>query len=165
HPVARNLDPELDRPGVGAARDHHVRPLTVAAGVQPLNDPSVLPERRFAQRRPEQLDPATFPLVGECRSQAEPVGRPERAEPFTELGGPIVELSCFLPGDAIDGAGDEQLVDGAAVRTDGFEQVLRDLREAGAGVLAVPNQPIENVIARISSMSPPAARMTPSYEP
>src|SRR5262245_47061794 len=140
HAVARDLDPELGRAGDGAPRDHGVRPLAVAARVQALDNTAVDPERCLAERRPQQLDTPTAPPLGDRRPHAEPVGRPEGIESLAELGRAVLEFSRFLPRDAVDRAADDELVDLAAFRPHRGEQVVCDLEETRAGILAMPNQ-------------------------
>src|SRR4029453_900744 len=127
-------------PGVCASRDHGVRPLTVSAGVQPLNDTPVDPERCFAQRRPEQLDAASAPLVRHGRAHPEPVRGPGRPESLTEHGRPVIERLRFLPRDTVDRPSDEQFADGPSFRATPCPHLLRAMREAGSGILAVPDQ-------------------------
>ena len=137
HPVARELDLQLERPGLCTPRQHGVGPLAVAARVQPLQDAAVAPERRLALRDEEQVDATPAPLLRHGRANAEPVRRPERPEALAQHGGPVVERLRLLPGDAIDRRAHEHVVGGARFCIDALAHALRDLLEPLARVAEV----------------------------
>jgi hypothetical protein len=106
--------------------------------VQPLDRAAVAPERRLAARVPEQVDARA--RRRRRRADAEPVGRPERAEALPGRRWAVLEPLRLLPRDPPDRAGDEQLVRRRTLRPDLRLQPLRGLGEAGAGVFEVPDQ-------------------------
>jgi hypothetical protein len=122
--------------------------------VQPVQRAALLPQRRLAARVPQQVDLA----LRRRRADAEPVGRPQRAEPLAECDRPVVERLRLLPGDPVDGAGDEQLVGRDGAWVDRSLEPPRELRKAGARVFELPDQGYAAATAsRATRLSPVAA--------
>jgi hypothetical protein len=153
-PVAGELDRELHPLASTRAREHgRVRALVRLRSVQALHRPAVDPERRLGAGRPEQLDAPPGPALRHRCRQAEPVGRPERAEAFTGLRRPVVERTGLLVGDAVDGPRQEQLVRGDRLRPDRLAEAHAGRREPLARVLGVPDQAVAAATPR-SRLSP-----------
>src|SRR5581483_6539920 len=85
-PVARELDLPHEPARLGHVGERRLRVMLVEAD----DDAAAVPERRLAVRQPEEIDPRAAPLLGQRRAQAEPVRRPQGAEPLAELGGAVV---------------------------------------------------------------------------
>ena len=140
HAVARKLDLELERARLRAGGDHGIRPLAATAGVEALHHAPVLPQRRLAPRDEEQIDARAAPGIRHGRAHTQPERRPERPETLADLDGAVVEPLRLAPGDPIDRAGDEQLVDAAHVGVDALPQPAGRLREPRPRVLELADQ-------------------------
>src|SRR4029078_8413953 len=95
------------------------------------------PERVLAVADPEQVDALTAPLVGHGCTNPEPVGRPQRPEPVSQLCWAVVERLDVGRVDALAGPGDEQPIRVANVRVDLGTDPVAHLGNAIAGVAGV----------------------------
>ena len=156
HPVAGELDLQLDRARLGRGGEHGVGPLAATARIQPLDDGAVAPQRRLTVRHEQEIDALAAPLLRHGHAGAEPVGRPLRPEALAGLRRPVRERLRLVPRDPVDRPGHEHGIRRPGLGIHALAQPRRHQLEAVARVFEVPDHgrsPGEG--GDDASMSPP----------